>query len=136
MLFLTKVVIFLGKVGTVALNIFLLDAVLKPLMIGNTTTSMVGPSIITGVISWVISSIFMHMYETAADTMVTCNAIDSEMHKTESGEYAPRFGPASFADHIVNIKESNKRNSGQNMDQHAGDFDDEAKQGLVDKTNS
>jgi hypothetical protein len=79
-LFLTKVVIFLGKVGCVALNVFILDAVFKPLMIGNKATSMIGPSIIVGLISWIIASIFMGLYETTADTMVTCQAIDSEMH--------------------------------------------------------
>jgi hypothetical protein len=94
-LFLTKCVIFLGKVGCVALNIFILDAVLKPMMIGNKTTSMIGPSIIVGLISWVISSIFMGMYETAADTMITCYAIDYEMHNKE-----PLFGPVTFQENL------------------------------------
>ena len=130
-LFLTKVVIFLGKVGCVALNVFLLDAVFKPMMITG-TTSMIGPSIVTGVISWVISSIFMGMYEVSADTMVTCNAIDTEKNNGE-----PQKGPKTFAEdgkfHEVRKagQELKRRQSGMGENYMDQERDQSVKEGLM-----
>jgi hypothetical protein len=98
-IFIAKIMMFIGKVAIVATNIFILDALLKPFF-NLKVTSMIGPSVIVGLISWIMCSIFFGLFENASDTMVTAHCIDQELYPEEGGKY----GPASFHDHMNTIK--------------------------------
>jgi hypothetical protein len=101
-MFIAKIVIFIGKIAIVAANIFFFDTVLKA-WFAVKVTSMIGPSVIVGVITWMMASIFLGMFETASDTMVTCHAIDCDLNNNE-----PKYGPQTFHGSWDAIKNSQK----------------------------
>lgn len=94
-------IIFISKVSVVWANLFIYDSLLHDwLASGNEVTSKIGPSLIVGLTTWIITSIFLSMIEIAFGTMMTCFTIDSCANED------PKWGPDVFADAIKEIKKS------------------------------
>lgn len=89
---LAKFFMFISKVAVICGNCALYYFVLVPLMIGEKHTSW-GPLIIVGVASYLMVSIFVGMYDVAADAILTSYAIDCEVNGGEN-----LYGPETFFD--------------------------------------
>lgn len=102
---IAKVFILLGKVAITVGNCFSFMFVMKHVT-HTTVTSIWGPIIIVGFVSFFTASLFLGIFETAVMALMTCLAVDSDLHDEQ-----PAFGPKTFHDKTNKIKKSGDANA-------------------------
>ncbi len=94
--FLAVVFIFLGKVALTVGNCISLVMIMKYITLDTEeVSSLWGPVAIVAVSSYLTASIFLGLFDTSVNAMMTCLAIDMDHHNGE-----PVKGPPTFHDHI------------------------------------
>jgi hypothetical protein len=76
---IAKVFILLGKIAITVGNCFSLCFVMKHVT-KTTVSSIWGPVIIVGAVSFFTASLFLGIFETAVMALMTCLAVDSDLH--------------------------------------------------------
>jgi hypothetical protein len=105
---LAKFFMFLGKISVIAGNVALYHFVLTPFIVGQ-KREKIGPSVfVVALSSYIMVSIFIGMYDVAADAMMTSYAIDVDFN---DGEH--QFGCATFWDGSLEEKRNNNQKIGQ-----------------------
>jgi hypothetical protein len=95
-------IIFISKVSVVWGNVFIYNTLLHDwLTVKHDVTSTIGPSLIVGLTTWIITSIFLSMIEIAFGTMMTCYSIDYFANKGDT-----KWGPEVFGEAIADIYQS------------------------------
>lgn len=97
---IAKVFILLGKVAITASNIFFLIEVMKKRQDYEEVSSLAGPIILVGAVTFMTASIFLGLFDTAVMALMTCLAIDIDMN-----DGAPAFGPPTFHDGMKKIED-------------------------------
>jgi len=91
---IAKVFVFLGKVAIVVGNCFSLYFIMKNITKDTEeVSSLLGPMVVVGVVTYLTASIFLGLFDTAVMAMLTSLAVDMDMHAGE-----PHFGPPTFHD--------------------------------------
>jgi len=91
---LAKVFIFLGKAAVTVGNIFSCYFIMKNITKDTEeVSSLAGPLLVVGIVTYMTASIFLGLFDTAVMAMMTCLAIDMDLHDGE-----PHFGPPTFHD--------------------------------------
>jgi hypothetical protein len=96
---IAKVFILLGKVALTVGNICSLLFIMKN--ITNDTeevSSIIGPVVVVGIVTFLTASIFLGMFDTAVMALMTCLAVDMDLHDGQ-----PKFGPPTFHDNYEKI---------------------------------
>ena len=89
-----KFFMFLAKVSVIVGNMAVFYFLLTPLMVGKKTSKeLYGPLIVVGLISYIMVSIFVGMYDVSSEAMLTCYAIDVDANNGTN-----KFGPETFWD--------------------------------------
>lgn len=102
---IAKVFMFIGKVGITVTNCFTLYAIMKYVR-GDTeeVSSIWGPVIVVGIVSYIAASLFLSLFEEAVMALLTCVCVDMDMNNGE-----PVYGPATFHDSYNKIKEDGEK---------------------------
>lgn len=79
--------------------------------------SIWGPVAVSVLLTYMISSLFLGIFENAVLALMTCLAVDKDLHDGE-----PKYGPATFHDSIEKVKKH-----GDPAD--VGDSDEEEQKG-------
>lgn len=96
---IAKVFILLGKVAITVGNIFSLRFIMTNITHDDKeVTSIWGPVIVVGIFSYMTASIFFGIFETAVMALMTCLAVDMDLHDGE-----PKYGPATFHEKAAKI---------------------------------
>jgi hypothetical protein len=100
---LAKVFILLGKVALTVGNCFSLLFIIKhitnnPAKGGEPVSSATGPIVIVAIVSFFTASLFLGIFETAVMALMTCLAVDTDIHGG-----TPKYGPATFRDKAADI---------------------------------
>jgi hypothetical protein len=96
---IAKIFILLGKVALVVGNCFSLLFIMKNVtMDTDEVSSLAGPVVVVAIVTYMTASIFLGLFETAVMAMMTCLAVDIDLH----GE--PKYGPPTFHDGMEKIK--------------------------------
>ena len=96
---IAKVFIFLGKLAITVGNCFSLFFIMKNITHDTEeVSSLVGPVVVVGIVSYMTASIFLGLFDTAVLALMTCLAIDMDLHDGH-----PAFGPPTFHDSIGKI---------------------------------
>lgn len=113
---IAKIFILLGKVALVLLNCFTLVFIMKQCTgVADELHSILAPVAVGGLITFIIASLFLGIFENAVLALMTCLAVDMDLHDGE-----PKYGPATFHDSIRKVK-------AHDGDQVAESDDDEKK---------
>lgn len=97
--FLAKMFVLVGKLGLCVLNCFSLWMIMKHLTNdADEISSPAGPILIVALFTYVAASVFLGLFDEAVMALMTCLAIDSDLH----GE--PKYGPPTFHDALDTIK--------------------------------
>jgi hypothetical protein len=97
--FLAKMFVLVGKVGLCVLNCFSLWMIMKHLTHDmEEISSPAGPIVVVALFTYTCASIFLGLFDEAVMALMTCLAIDSDLH----GE--PKYGPPTFHDALNTIK--------------------------------
>jgi len=97
---IAKVFILLGKVALVLLNCFTLVFIMKQCTgVADAIHSIWGPVAVSGLITFITASLFLGIFENAVLALMTCLAVDMDLHDGE-----PKYGPATFHDSIQKVK--------------------------------
>lgn len=98
--FFASMFILIGKVACISCNVVLYYFVLHDLMVDTKMVkSRLEPAVIVGLMTYIMVSIFLGMFDTSANTMMTCYAIDNDVNNNN-----PRYGPKTFYDNVSKIK--------------------------------
>jgi len=96
---LARMFVFVGKIGLCVLNCCSLWAIMKYLTHDmEEISSPAGPIVVVGIFTYVCASVFLGLFDEAVMALMTCLAIDSDLH----GE--PKYGPPTFHDALDTIK--------------------------------
>lgn len=108
---IAKVFIFLGKLALTVGNVFSMVCIMKKLSPDVTGWS---PVVIVGIFSYITASIFFGIFETAVMALMTCLAVDMDLH----GD-TPKWGPPTFHDSLEKVGDdgSGKGNRGGDDDE-------------------
>lgn len=99
---IAKVFTFLGKVAITFGNMFLCLMIMKyGTGTYNDVTSVFGPLAAVGLVSFMTASIFLGMFDDAVQALMTCLAIDLDLHDGEC-----KYGPPTFHDRIKKIHQA------------------------------
>merc|ERR1711935_1323156 len=83
--FIAKIFTLLGKIGIVVGNLFSLFFIMKNITKDTEeVSSLMGPMIIVGVVTYFTASIFLGLFDTAVIALLTCYAIDMDVHDGEA----------------------------------------------------
>lgn len=94
--FLANVFIFLGKVALTVVNCLSLVMIMKYITKDvDEISSLWGPVGIVAICSFLTASIFLGLFDTSVNAMMTCLAIDMDHHNG-----SPAKGPPTFHDYI------------------------------------
>jgi hypothetical protein len=100
----TNIFLFLSKIACVSANMMIYSGCLHANMVDKTkVTSMVYPSVIVGVLTWIIVSIFLSMFDISQDTMMISYAIDDYCHDK------PQRGPQWFIDTLEKMRKASSQ---------------------------
>lgn len=95
--FLAKIFIFIGKVAIIVGNVFLMKFIMNTVTKeAEDVSSETGPMIVVGIITYLFVSMFIGMFDETVNAMLTCVAIDSNMHPDQG----PQYGPETFRDRL------------------------------------
>lgn len=91
--------VLVGKLGLCVLNCFSLWMIMKHVThdVGE-VSSPAGPILVVALFTYVAASIFLGLFDEAVMALMTCIAVDSDLH----GE--PKYGPPTFHDALNSIK--------------------------------
>lgn len=102
--YIAKVFILLGKVTLVALNCFTLVFIMKDITAEATSSNSIwGPVGVCALISYIIASLFLGIFENAVLALMTCLCVDMDLH-----DGVPKYGPATFHDKMEKVKAHNE----------------------------
>jgi hypothetical protein len=110
--FIAKIFILLGKVAITVTNLFFLYFMMNFVTKDTDEITTVGPYIATGVLTFFTASIFLGLFDTTVMAMMTCLAVDMDLH-----DGSPEFGPPTFHDSISKVDSSHAKvmEAGNNM---------------------
>jgi hypothetical protein len=98
--FIAKIFTLLGKVGIVVGNLFSLYFIMKNITKDlEEISSLMGPMIIVGVVTFFTASIFLGLFDTAVMALMTCLAVDMDIH-----DGTPHFGPETFHSGVTKVE--------------------------------
>lgn len=103
--FIAKIFTLLGKVGIVVGNLFSLYFIMKWRGDLEEISSLLGPLILVGVVSFFTASIFLGLFDTAVMSLMTCLAVDLDVHDGQ-----PEFGPPTFHDGVSKVEQTMGQN--------------------------
>jgi len=106
---IAKVFIAIGKVGIVVGNLFTLYLLMKFRKDLDEVNSILGPMIVVGVITFLAASLFLSLFDTAVQALLTCLCVDLDANNGE-----PVYGPATFHDGYV--QKANKEDEANQME--------------------
>lgn len=86
--------IFLGKVGIVVGNCFTLYAFIT-YVYKDEVSSVVPPVLLVGIVTYVVASLFLALFDQAVMALLTCRCVDVDLNGDEA-----HFGPATFYDRL------------------------------------
>ena len=89
--FLAKIFIYLGKIGLCVGNVFSLLFIMKLRGDNEEVSSNFGPIVVIAVASYLTASIFLGMFDTSVMAILTCLAVDMDLHDGD-----PMYGPPTF----------------------------------------
>ena len=102
---IAKLFILLGKVSITVANCFSLYFIMKNVFHDTEeVSSILGPVAVIGLTTYITASIFLGLFDTVVMALMTCLAIDMDLH---SGN--PAYGPPTFHDSVTKIDEAQKR---------------------------
>lgn len=109
--FIAKIFILLGKIAITAGNTISFYFMLK-LVTKEEVGSIIAPAVVVGAVSFITASLFLALFDTAVMALMTCLAVDLDLHDGQ-----PAFGPPTFHDGISNInsKHNQVMESGNEM---------------------
>lgn len=97
---IAKVFTFLGKLAITVGNCFSLYFIMKNITKDtDEVTSLIGPMTVVAVVTYISATIFLGLFDTAVMSLMTCLAIDMDLHDGE-----PAFGPPTFHDSIAKVQ--------------------------------
>lgn len=100
--FIAKIFTLLGKIGIVVGNLFSLYFIMKNITKDTKeVSSMMGPMVLVGVVSYFTASIFLGLFDTAVMSLMTSLAVDMDVHDGE-----PAWGPPTFHDGVSKVKKT------------------------------
>lgn len=102
---IAKVFIFLGKVGIVVGNCFTLYFFMKMRGDLEEVSSIWGPILVVGFVTFICASLFLSLFEEAVMALCTCVCVDMDMNGGEA-----TFGPKTFHDDYLSKQKSNSVN--------------------------
>lgn len=99
--FLAKIFMTLGKVALCVGNTFSLLFIMKNITKDmEEITSVIGPVVVVCVVTYLTASLFLGMFDTAVMAILTCLALDMDIHNSEE----PTFGPPTFHENYKKMK--------------------------------
>lgn len=103
--FIAKIFTLLGKIGIVVGNLFSLLFIMKNITKDTEeVSSLLGPMILVGVISFFTASIFLGLFDTAVMALMTSLAVDMDVHDGE-----PQWGPPTFHEGVSKVKSTDRK---------------------------
>jgi hypothetical protein len=100
--FFASMFILIGKVACISANVILYYFVLHGLIVDTTKVqSRMEPAVVVGAMTYIMVTIFLGMFDTSANTMMTCFAIDTDVNNGK-----PIYGPKTFYDNVAKIREA------------------------------
>lgn len=102
--FLAGMFIFLGKVAITVLNVFSCYMMMKYVTKNIDQVSPIPTCAIVGLITFISASTFLGLFDEAVLAMLTCLAIDCDLHEGE-----PKFGPPTFHDALEGFNSDEKK---------------------------
>jgi choline transporter-like protein 2/4/5 len=111
---LAKVFIFLGKAAVTVGNVFSCYFIMKNITKDTEeVSSLVGPLLVVCIVTYMTASIFLGLFDTAVLALMTCLAIDMDLH-----DGTPEYGPPTFHDSIggISAKTDEHENKGKTHD--------------------
>jgi choline transporter-like protein 2/4/5 len=101
---LAAVFIALGKVAITVGNCASLYMIMKHVTMDTAeVSSLVGPMVVVAVFSFFTASVFLGLLDTAVMSLMTCLAIDMDLHGG-----VPKFGPKTFHDSVDTVQANDK----------------------------
>lgn len=98
---IAKVFIFLGKVGITVANVFSLLFIMKNVTKDmDEISSIAGPVIAVGFVTYLTASLFLGLFDTGVMAMLTCLSFDMDQNNG-----TPMFGPPTFHENMDKVKE-------------------------------
>jgi hypothetical protein len=95
---LAKMFILIGKIAIVVGNCFLFVLVITKITKESATISIMGPVAVVAMVTFFTASVFLALFDTAVLSLMTCRAIDYDLHNGE-----PVFGPPTYHDKIESV---------------------------------
>lgn len=110
--FLAKVFIMLGKVALTVGNCFSLLFIMKNITKDSSEVSSIwGPVFVVAVFSYITACLFFGIFETAVMALMTCLAVDMDLHDGK-----PKFGPPTFHSTCKKVEGRDKEIKGDSSD--------------------
>jgi len=105
--YIAKIFILLGKVALTVVNTFMLVFIMKQCTgVADELHSIWGPVAVSALISYITASLFLGIFENAVLALMTCLAVDMDLHDGH-----PKYGPAPFHDAIEKVKKHTEEGS-------------------------
>ena len=93
---IANIFIFNGKIAIVVANCLVLYGLIKARSDLDDVTNIQGPMLIVSLITFMVASLFLSLFEEAVTAMLTCLCIDVDAHGGE-----PIYGPVTFHDEYM-----------------------------------
>jgi hypothetical protein len=101
---IAAVFIFLGKIGITVGNCFSLLFIMKTITKDmDEISSVYGPVAVVAVFTYFTASVFLGLFDTAVLTLMTCLAIDMDLHNG-----TPKYGPETFHENMKKVDKKSK----------------------------
>ena len=99
--FIAKVFMLLGKIAIVVGNCFSLYFIMSVITKDTSeVSSLTGPMVAVGLVTFLTASIFLGLFDTAVMAMMTCLAVDMDLHGGDT-----HYGPPTFHDGLKKSSE-------------------------------
>lgn len=96
---ISKVFIFIGKVGITVGNCFCCYAIMKFITKDlEELSSIWTPILLVGAVTFLTASLFLALYEEAVQSLLVCVCVDMDVHGSGLNPGDPRYGPETFHD--------------------------------------
>jgi len=108
---IAKIFILLGKLAITVGNCFSLYFIMKNITFDTAeVSSLIGPMTAVGIVTYFTASIFLGLFDTTVMAMMTCLAVDMDLHDNH-----PRFGPPTFHDKMEKVESHGAKVKSQDM---------------------
>ena len=97
---IAKFFIFNGKIAIVVTNCATLYSIMKARQDLDDVVNIQGPMLIVAIVTFMVASLFLSLFQEAVTAMLTCLCIDEDAHGGE-----PVYGPATFHDLYLGKRE-------------------------------